>query len=341
MTLNKHRLKTTLLMGSLMLLIGIGSASADWGVEDTPNLSHVFVIIGENTELAQINEDNAPYLLNTLKPSSAWLTQYYATTHFSEANYVAMTSGQYTHCQQQNGLVEPCHQNVDNLFSQMARDHITFKTWSESMPEPCYLSNSGSASKMNTYVIHHNPQVLFDNVEGDTLGGPWLNKNKQGGEFCQSTNVPAGRNGPNDMSIFNNALAGIPGTPSIAEFNLIIPNKCENGHDVCNKGQIQQYDDFLAREVPLIQDYLRKHGGLLIVTFDEGEGAKLTGQVKYGQGGNIVWLAWGPQVQPGIYSHGPYTHYSFLRMLQNGFGLTKKYLGNAAHVLPINGIWKR
>src|SRR3954454_14655036 len=68
--------------------------------EGVPARCHVFTIIGENTEQGQVNRTNSPYLIGTLKPSAAWLTNYFAVTHFSEANYAAMTSGQFTHCQQ-------------------------------------------------------------------------------------------------------------------------------------------------------------------------------------------------------------------------------------------------
>jgi hypothetical protein len=43
---------------------------------------------------------------------------------------------------------------------------------------------------------------------------------------------------------------------------------------------------------------------------------------------------------PATYTDGPYTHYSFLRTLQDGYGLTNSYLGAAADVTPIARIWR-
>ena len=82
-------------------------------------------------------------------------------------------------------------------------------------------------------------------------------------------------------------------------------------------------------------------GGLLIVTFDEGVTSSPKRAVKFGNGGNVAWLAWGPQVHPATYPDGPYTHYSFLRTLQDGYGL-RPYLGSAADadVSPIASIWR-
>jgi hypothetical protein len=74
------------------------------------------------------------------------------------------------------------------------------------------------------------------------------------------------------MSVFNNALAGATGAPAISDFNLVVRNECEDAHSNCKPAgnPITQFDNFLAREVPLIRDYINAHGGLLIVTFDEG-----------------------------------------------------------------------
>ena len=46
------------------------------GVPDLRTTSHVYLIIGENTSIGQINKSNAPFLLHTLKPQGAWLTNY-------------------------------------------------------------------------------------------------------------------------------------------------------------------------------------------------------------------------------------------------------------------------
>ena len=98
------RLRVALALATVVLLGTAGStASASAGREGIPPLGYVFVIIGENTEVGQINATNSPYIMGTLKPASAWLTNYFALTHFSEANYVGMMSGQFTACQQFDG----------------------------------------------------------------------------------------------------------------------------------------------------------------------------------------------------------------------------------------------
>ena len=46
------------------------------GVPDLRQTPHVYLIIGENTEITQVNKSNAPYLSGSLKPQGAWLTTY-------------------------------------------------------------------------------------------------------------------------------------------------------------------------------------------------------------------------------------------------------------------------
>lgn len=53
----------------------------------------------------------------------------------------------------------------------------------------------------------------------------------------------------------------------------------------------------------------------------------------------VVFAVAGGPVKPGVYSGGPYTHYSFLRLLEDGYVLSG-YLGGAATATPIAGIWR-
>jgi hypothetical protein len=72
-----------------------GRASSP-ALEGVPRFGHVFVIVGENTTYSHLTSTNAPYLMGDLRPGSAWLTRYRATTHWSQANYIALTSGRFT-----------------------------------------------------------------------------------------------------------------------------------------------------------------------------------------------------------------------------------------------------
>jgi hypothetical protein len=212
-----------------------------------PQFGHVFLIIGENTTYSQLNKNTAPYLLGTVRPQSAWLTNYFATTHYSESNYVAMTSGQFTACEQKDGSVASCHQDVPNLFNQLEQTYGApgWTSSMESMPSTCYLSSAGGDGTLNKYAPKHNPALIFDNVAGD-----WNGTSLAPSTECLTQDIPAGDTTANNMDAFNQALT----TSTMSRFNLIVPNECEDGHDNCKPvgNPLLQFDAFVQREVPQI-----------------------------------------------------------------------------------------
>src|SRR2546429_1550081 len=121
-----------LLLAATVAAIGLAGfahgSAAGGGAEGVPRFGHVFVIIGENTDYQHLTTTNAPYLLTSIRPSSAWFSNYYAATHWSQANYVALTSGQFTRCEQQDGGYA-CRDDVDNLFHQLDGAGMSWKVW--------------------------------------------------------------------------------------------------------------------------------------------------------------------------------------------------------------------
>ena len=331
----RSRLIVASSMAVLTFAFVFNPAQASTGLEGVPAFGHVFLIIGENTELSQLKTVNAPYLLNTVMPTSAWLTNYFALTHYSEANYVGMTSGQFTSCQQKDGSAASCHQDMPSLFSQLDGAGVPWQSWMESAPAPCYLSSAGGDRTLNHYAPKHNPAIFFDGIEG--AGGVWSSTNQSA--ECLANDIPAGTIGPNDMSAFNGALSN----NTVSRFNLIVPNECEDAHDNCKPAgnPITQYDNFLANEVPLIQTWGQSFGGndwAIIITFDEGITNGPNHADKFGNGGNIAFAVLGPLVHPATYATTVSDHYGLLRTLEDGFGITT-YLGNASLASPINTIW--
>lgn len=318
-------------------------------VEGVPRLGNVFLIVGENTEITQVNPQSMPYLSTGLLPRGAWLTHYYAITHFSLANYIAMTSGQYTACHQGDYGPAECHQDIDNLFSRMTGARISWKSWMESMPEPCSILDSGSSKTLNAYDAKHNPAIYYDDIEGPD--GVWSATATSA--LCRERVVPAGTTGPNDMSFFDAALAA----GRVPQFNLIIPNECENGHDSCPPNPPSatgQFDAFLRREVPkILASPAFGPDAVLIITFDEGTstggGQGANGSTPcdawvdcpnfFKGGGNVPFLVISDLVKPGVYDASVRDHYSLLRTLENGFRLAP-HLAAAGAALPIAEIWK-
>jgi hypothetical protein len=306
-------------------------------LEGVPRLRHVFLIIGENTDYDHLTPTSAPYLLGTIQPQGVWFTQYYGATHRSEANYVALVSGQYTSCEQSDDGIA-CHQNVDNLFHQLDVAGLTWSTWLEGGIAKCD-TGSGSNCSSNTacplsgFYTTGNPAIVFDDIEGPD--GIWSASNPS--QECLQNDVPAGDDS-DPMRYFNAALA----SGNVANFNLIIPNGCDDGESNCAPvhNRYTQFDNFLAREVPLIQaSPAYGRNDVIIVVYDEDERAGGLSNVGLGQGGHTACALLSPIAVPGSYDATAY-HYTLLRTLEDGFGISN-YLGSASVVTPLNTIWAR
>src|SRR5215470_7411930 len=320
---------------------GVGSMAAaigaPAGAEGVPRLGHVFLIIGENTTYSHLKMSNAPYLMGKVRKKAAWLTNYYGATHWSQANYVAMVTGQFTRCEQQDFGVA-CHQNVDSLYHQMDVSGLSWKVWLEAGSARCDTGSGGSCASNNPcpltgFYTTGNPPILFDNIEGPN--GVWSGTTPSA--ECLANDIPAGT-ATAGMATFNKDLA----SGHVARFNTVIPNGCEDGEANCKpvNNRYTQFDDFLAAEVPKIEaSPAFGSSGVIIITYDEDERAGgLASKNGLGSGGHVVCAILGPQVVPGSYDQ-KYYHYSVLRTIEDGFGITT-YLGAANEVTPINDIWK-
>jgi hypothetical protein len=131
-------------------------------------------------------------------------------------------------------------------------------------------------------------------------------------------------------------------------FSYIVPNLCHDGHDQpCADGEpggLVSADAFLKQWVPIITSSpaFRKDG-LLIITFDEAESgtsgdstaccnevpgpnSPLPG-INGPGGGRVGAVLLSRYVKPGTTNATAYNHYSFLKSVENIFGLG--YLGYA------------
>jgi hypothetical protein len=316
--------------------IPASGAAAGTRVEGVPQFSHVFLIIGENADYSHINASSAPYLSTVVRPQSAWLDNYYAATHWSQANYVALATGQFTSCEQHDGGTA-CHQNVDNIYHQLDQAGSSWKVWLEAGAGRCDGGGSSCTSDtpcpLSGFYTTGNPPILFDDIEGP--GGVWSATTPS--SECLANDVPAGTD-TDPMGTFNGDLS----LGAVPAFNTIIPNGCDDGDGSCApvNDRIRQYDDFLAREVPLIEaSPAFADNGVIIITYDEDQ--RMGGLAPHnglGQGGHTVCAVISPMVVPGDYAAQTYA-YSVLRTLQDGYGLAP-YLGHAADVSALPVSWK-
>ncbi len=306
-------------------------------LEGVPRFGHVFLVVGENTTYSHLNATNAPYLMRTLRPASAWLTRYRAATHWSQANYIALTSGRFSRCEQQDGGAT-CHDDVNNLYHQLDVRQLTWTTWLEGGTAKCDTGSGGSCPPqgpcpLTGFYTTGNPPINYADIEGE--GGVWSATHRS--QECLSRDIYAG---PDDdpMGTFDDALT----SGDVPAFNLVLPNGCEDGEANCkptNK-RIRQFDDFLAREVPRIEaSPAFGSDGVIVITYDEDQ--RKDGLAKkhgFGSGGPVACVILSPLVSPGDDGRR-HVHYSVLRTLEDGFGI-RHHVGHADDVRPISEIWR-
>ena len=297
-----------------LLLVSAGATGASSaGRPPVPRFGQVFVIVGENTSFGQITRGHAPYLTGTLERRGASLTNYHTFTRSSSlGQYIAMVSGQFTHCEANNALPAHCHQDVPNLLEQLAGSGRSWRVWQESMPKACYPRDSGRPRLHNEYTAHHNPGIYFTNLAAS----------------CPADDVPMGAQGPKATGAFDAALA----RGAVGDFNMVVPNDCENGHDQCGGDGVRHFDQFLAREVPRIESSPAfGKDGVIVVTWDEGGDPPQ-------QPGHVLTVVLGPLVRRGAVDHGRFDHYSLERTLAEGFGVAP--LGHAQASPAITSVWR-
>jgi hypothetical protein len=335
------------------------------------------VIVLENEGFAATFGDRSadPYLARTLPAEGALLTRYYGIGHKSADNYIAMVSGQGPNGQTQSdcavyddfvssgpnaadgqvvgsGCVYP--KSVQTIGNQLTEHGLSWKGYMQDMgndagresavcAHPALQSSDQTQSAVagDGYITHHDPFVYFRSITADAaycdahvvpLGSP-------SGQM--PVGVPAGTTG------LATDLARAATTPT---FSLIVPNACNDGHDYPCVNQpsgasaTADIDSFLSTWVPLITaSPAFKRNGLLVVTFDESDGAQSDAAAccneiagpdaprpgVTGPGGGLVGaVLLSPFIRPGTVSARPYNHYSLLASIEGFFGLPR--LGYAA-----------
>jgi len=224
-----HRVVDAAGTGGLLAQVqGRTSAAASSG---TSSGSHVFVLVLENREFGQvIGNPSAPFL-NRLARHGALATRYFAISHPSLPNYLALLGGATFHIQSD---CTSCSARGPSLASQLERAGVSWRAYMEGMPGPCYRGGYAGS-----YAKKHNPFMYFPSVRNDP---------------ASCSNVVPGSDLDADLA------AG-----RLAAFSWITPDLCHDGHD-CATGAM---DHYLAGLVPRLISSLGPHG-FLVVTFDEG-----------------------------------------------------------------------
>lgn len=221
-----------ILLGGLAVqpVPSVGSAAV-------PAFAHIFTIVMENHSYSEIvgNTSQAPYI-NSLANQYGLATQYFAVSHPSLPNYLALTGGDTfgvtTDC-------TDCFQAAANIVvDRVEPSGRSWKAYMESMPSACFIGDSGE------YVQKHDPFIYYNDVRLNTAE-------------CAKV-VPYTQLGTD--------LGSVSTTPN---YVWITPNLMDDMHD----GSISQGDTWLSTEVPKILNSpaWKTQSSLLQIVWDEDD----------------------------------------------------------------------
>ena len=121
-----------------------------------PAFKHVTVVVFENKEASSVLGNPAAPTFNSYARRYANLTRYYAVTHPSLPNYIALVSGST------RGITSNCTActvNAPNLADSLEAAGKTWKVYAEGLPSRGFL---GAAS--GRYAKKHNPFAYFPSI---------------------------------------------------------------------------------------------------------------------------------------------------------------------------------
>jgi len=271
----------------------------------------VFLIVMENHTWASIHgSPDAPYINNTLLPLGAHAEQYYnpRANHPSEPNYLWLEAGTNFGIHDDSPPATNHQSTTTHLVTLLNRAGVSWTSYQEDITgQTCPLTNSANGR----YDPKHNPQVYFDDVTGT---------NDPTSSYCIAHERPY------------TDLATNLANNTVARYNFITPNLCDDGHDSCAplNNPVKQTDTWLSQEVPtILNSQAYKDGGALFITWDEGEN---------GSDGPIGMIVESPFAKVNYSNSTSYTHSSTLRTMEEIFGVSP-LLGDAANQTDLSALF--
>jgi phospholipase C len=271
----------------------------------------VFIIVMENESWSDIQGNpNAPYINHTLLPMAAYARQYYTPpgNHPSEPNYLWLEAGTNFGIYNDGPPSENHQATTQHLVTLLKRAGISWKAYEEDISGTiCPLAATGE------YAPKHNPMVYFDDV---------TNGNNPNSAYCIAHERPY------------RELAGDLQRNTVARYNFITPNLCDDMHNACAPldNPVAQGDRWLAGAVPgILHSRAYQDSGALFITWDEGS---------YGSDGPIGMIVLSPYAKGGGYANSiHYTHSSTLRTMEEIFGVSP-LLGDARDAGDLRDLFK-
>jgi phosphatidylinositol-3-phosphatase len=311
MTRTHLRTLLTALVSTWMVFGFMGSllaADTSWATTDASPTTHhirtVFIILMENHNwtgdgnLDIKGNPAAPYINKTLIPMGSHAEQYFnpPNNHPSLPNYLWLEAGTNFGIYDDGPPSQHPLSSKLHLVTLLKKANISWKAYLENITgKVCPLTDSGE------YAVRHEPFAYFDDVSD--------HQNPKS-KYCIAHLRPYGE------------LASDLKNGTVARYNWITPNLCDDMHDSCNgRNPIAQGDTWLAHNVPaILKSAVFKKGGAMFIVWDEADRGD----------GPIPMIVLSPFAKGHGYSNQiHYTHGSMLRTMEEIFGV-KPLLRDAA-----------
>ena len=257
-----------------------------------PDFEYIAIITFENKELGSVIGNASMPNYNQLARDYTLLTQYYAVTHPSLPNYLALMGGD-TFGIERN--CNSCFVDETSLPDLIEASGRTWKTYQDEMPSACFLGDT------DKYVQKHNPFIYFDDIRLDQAR-------------CERSVVPL-------TTVHADIL-----TASLPNFFFIMPDLCNSSHDCPLTTADAWLTNLLGELVPALDASGQAYA--IFMLFEEGQGDHSCCGLPEPAGGRVPFVIYSPLVKNGFEDNTPYTHYSLLKTIAQAWGLP--FLGHAA-----------
>ncbi len=305
---------------------------------DLPVYDHIVIVVLENKDYSEIiGNKNVPYINNVLKAEGAIFTKSYGEEHFSQGNYFWFFSGDNQNVgfndhvpSSESNSSYPFH--ADNLASQLLKKGLSFKGYSQSLPEI-----GSKVAKQGAYARKHVPWVSF-------------------------SNVPDGKTADTSCNLRFKDFPDPSAYEKLPTVSFVIPDLDHDMHNCyppnCNTGSdagdmqccIKKGDLWLQANLDSYYQWAKQNNSLLIVTFDENDDkrgyqgltnpmvanapsekeksfclrSKMDREYCEDLENRVVTIFAGARIIPGEYEEGSgITHVTILRTIEAMYGLGK------------------
>jgi len=276
------------LLGQAVCVLALAGCSANVAMTPPPpaqsvRFGHVFVVVEENANYANVIASPSMPYLNSLANQYGLATNYFANAHPSIPNYFELSTGQIL------TLIDASTPHTfpvsdDNVVRELLAAGKTWKSYAEDLPSIGYTGGD-----TGRYAVRHNPLAYLTDVQNDT---------KQAQNLVPFSQLAADLN-----------------TANLPEYSFIVPNLCDDAHDC----PLSTADAWLKTNIdPLINSPQFQKDGLLIIVFDEADTLDFTAG-----GGHVIAIIVSPQAKRNYKSIAFYQHQSVLRLTLEGLGVTK------------------